>query len=100
HTRFSRDWSSDVCSSDLGKWRETMMRDDAASRRLMRRVNGGAALLIALAIFALDVLTPLQGAVAVLYTSVVLLASRIHSRVDIEIGRAACRDSAWAARRA
>src|SRR5690606_39963199 len=21
HTRFSRDWSSDVCSSDLGRWR-------------------------------------------------------------------------------
>src|SRR5690606_40556387 len=20
HTRFSRDWSSDVCSSDLGRW--------------------------------------------------------------------------------
>jgi two-component system sensor kinase FixL len=60
-----------------------MMRDDAAGRRLARRVNGGAALLIALAIFALDVLTPLQGAVAVLYTSVVLLASRIQSRMQI-----------------
>src|SRR5690606_39951301 len=23
HTRFSRDWSSDVCSSDLGSWENT-----------------------------------------------------------------------------
>src|SRR5215475_15641733 len=22
HTRFSRDWSSDVCSSDLGQWKD------------------------------------------------------------------------------
>src|SRR5690606_41070267 len=25
HTRFSRDWSSDVCSSDLGKWQTEIM---------------------------------------------------------------------------
>src|SRR5690606_37428304 len=24
HTRFSRDWSSDVCSSDLGPWRKDL----------------------------------------------------------------------------
>ena len=59
------------------------MRDDAAGRRLTRRVYGGAALLIALAIFALDVLTPLQGAVAVLYTSIVLLVSRTHNSAAI-----------------
>src|SRR5690606_17853606 len=27
HTRFSRDWSSDVCSSDLGKWFEIARKD-------------------------------------------------------------------------
>src|SRR5207302_3693395 len=26
HTRFSRDWSSDVCSSDLGKWIDRIKR--------------------------------------------------------------------------
>ncbi|HZF46384.1 MAG TPA: ATP-binding protein [Sphingomonadaceae bacterium] len=42
----------------------------------MKRLYGGAAILLALAIFALDVLSPLQGAVAVLYTVVVLLSSK------------------------
>ncbi|HWL69730.1 MAG TPA: ATP-binding protein [Geminicoccus sp.] len=59
------------------------MRDDAAGRRLTRRVYGGAALFIGVAIFALDVLSPLQGAVAVLYTSSVLLASRTYNRAEI-----------------
>lgn len=59
------------------------MRDDARGRRLARRLYGGGALLVAAAIFALDVLTPLQGAVAVLYTSVVLLVSRVHDRAEI-----------------
>ncbi|WP_207451012.1 sensor histidine kinase [Roseomonas marmotae] len=59
------------------------MRDDAAGSRLAHRVYCGAALLVALSIFALDVLSPLQGAVAVLYTSVVLLASRAHGRMEI-----------------
>src|SRR5690606_39395338 len=29
HTRFSRDWSSDVCSSDLGTRTFTMIKPDA-----------------------------------------------------------------------
>src|SRR5690606_41022322 len=28
HTRFSRDWSSDVCSSDLGGKREDVLNDE------------------------------------------------------------------------
>src|SRR5690606_29756727 len=34
HTRFSRDWSSDVCSSDLGRtsWSSTGSRTDSARR--------------------------------------------------------------------
>ncbi len=56
------------------------MREDIAGRRLERRVHAGAALALALAIFALDVLSPLQGAVAVLYTIVVLMAARTQDR--------------------
>ncbi len=59
------------------------MRDDVAGKRLARRVHGAAALLLAVAIFALDVLSPLQGAVAVLYTIVVLVASRSNDRMLI-----------------
>lgn len=56
------------------------MRDDVVGKRLARRVHGLAALALALAIFALDVLSPLQGAVAVLYTIVVVMAARSHDR--------------------
>jgi len=56
------------------------MRGDMTGRRLTRRVHGAAALVLALAIFALDVLSPLQGAVAVLYTIVVLLAAHSQDR--------------------
>lgn len=56
------------------------MRGDRNARRLLARVRAGAAILIALGIFALDVLSPLQGAVAVLYTTVVLIAARGHDR--------------------
>src|SRR5690606_39785907 len=37
HTRFSRDWSSDVCSSDLGRLR--LLEDDVRRRVLHHRVQ-------------------------------------------------------------
>jgi PAS domain S-box-containing protein len=64
----------------IGDLRETMMREDGTGRRLARRAHGGAAMALALAIFALDILSPLQGAVAVLYTIVVVMAARSHDR--------------------
>ncbi|UZK66995.1 sensor histidine kinase [Sphingomonas sp. M1-B02] len=56
------------------------MRDDPNGRLLAVRIHGVAALSLALAVFALDVLSPLQGAVAVLYTIVVVMSSRSHDR--------------------
>src|SRR5690606_2666507 len=55
HTRFSRDWSSDVCSSDLGVFQEVIgqrlarilrqparpLRDGAVSIAGLFRTNGG-----------------------------------------------------------
>src|SRR5690606_40549928 len=47
-TRFSRDWSSDVCSSDLGIWDDTdpgrtvSLWPAADLRELAYRVGGGA----------------------------------------------------------
>lgn len=52
------------------------MRSDPTAMSPARRLHVSAVAVLALAILALDVLTPLQGAVAVLYTSVVLVASR------------------------
>jgi PAS domain S-box-containing protein len=59
---------------------EEMMGSQGLDGRVAKRAEGAAALALALAIFALDVLSPLQGAVAVLYTIVVVLASRSHDR--------------------
>ncbi|AJA09534.1 PAS domain S-box [Sphingopyxis fribergensis] len=56
------------------------MRGDTESLQLSKRLYAASALGLVLGIFALDVLTPLQGAVAVLYTIVVLLVSRGHNR--------------------
>jgi PAS domain S-box-containing protein len=60
-----------------------MMRGDAEARRLAGRLMGGLAMALALGILALDVLSPLQGAVAVLYTTVVLIAARGGGRLVI-----------------
>ncbi|HEV7257936.1 MAG TPA: ATP-binding protein [Bosea sp. (in: a-proteobacteria)] len=48
-----------------------------------------AAILLALGIFLIDTLTPLEGAVAVLYVVVVLLAARTARRTDIIVAAAA-----------
>ncbi|WP_169798378.1 sensor histidine kinase [Sphingomonas soli] len=56
---------------------------DGAGERQARRVFSIAALTLALAVFALDVLSPLQGAVAVLYTIVVVMAARSQDRALI-----------------
>jgi len=59
------------------------MRGDAEGRRLAGRLQAAAAMLLALGIFALDVLSPLQGAVAVLYTTAVLIVALGNDRVMI-----------------
>jgi len=50
----------------------------------------GGALALAFGIFALDILSPLQGAVAVLYTSVILMVAREQERLYILVTGAAC----------
>ncbi len=49
-----------------------------------------AAIIVAMGIFALDVLSPLQGAVAVLYTTVVLIAGRGHVRKLVYLAAVIC----------
>ena len=45
---------------------------------------------LALAVFLVDVLTPLEGAVAVLYVTVILLAAKTGRRNDIIVAAAGC----------
>src|SRR5690606_39809957 len=42
HTRFSRDWSSDVCSSDLGDVQTESHNEAAGSARVWLRDNASA----------------------------------------------------------
>jgi len=59
------------------------MPDRGEARRFAIGLHSVAAIVIALGILTLDVLSPLQGAVAVLYTTVVLLAARSHERANV-----------------
>lgn len=60
------------------------------ARRLAMRLQAVAATLLAVGIFALDVLSPLQGAVAVLYTTVILIAARGQARGLVAAAATTC----------
>ncbi len=64
------------------------MTKDAA--RLLRNWPIVAAVVIAVAIFLADILTPLEGAVAVLYTTVILLVARTGHRRAVPLAGLAC----------
>lgn len=66
------------------------MPGSAEATRSAARLNLAVALALALGVFALDVLSPLQGAVAVLYTTVVLVAARSRVRALIIAAGAVC----------
>lgn len=66
------------------------MRGDKTAKRWMTAMRTGGAVALALGIFALDILSPLQGAVAVLYTSVILMVAREQARLHILAAGTAC----------
>ncbi len=66
------------------------MRGDPEARRLAAKVHTATAIVVALGIFALDILSPLQGAVAVLYTTVILIAARGHAGKPVYASAAVC----------
>src|SRR5690606_40325936 len=77
HTRFSRDWSSDVCSSDLVEAAMSPFAD--------------AYLLAAFhSIFVVFLGTPLNN--ALLFHCYALLAKQVQTSRLIQIGRASCRE--------
>src|SRR5690606_40967611 len=90
HTRFSRDWSSDVCSSDLFcteadglifDWSKTMI--DAGARDLLIELARGAQVEARReAMFSGEKINETEGR-AVLHTAL--------RNLDGEIGRASCR---------
>lgn len=66
------------------------MEGDSEVRRWIAAGRIGMAALLALGIFALDVLSPLQGAVAVLYTIVVLVVAREQRRSAVHVAGSVC----------
>lgn len=66
------------------------MRDDGEGRHMAARLRIAAAMAVALGVFALDILSPLQGAVAVLYTTVVLIAARGNDRSSVIAAGSVC----------
>jgi PAS domain S-box-containing protein len=66
------------------------MSGDRQAVRWLAATRVGMAGLLAFGIFALDVLSPLQGAVAVLYTIVALMVAREQSRALVHAAGVAC----------
>src|SRR5690606_40205170 len=99
HTRFSRDWSSDVCSSDLAvvdmllaagadvDARDLDHRSTPAEWMLAREQGAGR---YDLARYLVE-----QGA-----STDVFLAAALGLTDRVQIGRASCRDRAWIGGRA
>src|SRR5690606_40779831 len=90
HTRFSRDWSSDVCSSDL--LAHVLIADDLDSARRAR------AALDALGDTSATIVT--TGGDVVTAQTLRAGAGGERSRLELaaerdEIGRASCRERAW-----
>src|SRR5690606_39370134 len=92
HTRFSRDWSSDVCSSDLtaeGQEREQPGAQEEPRRGDRSRARGGARGGGAHAVRASLVAKSPCGR-----TSSTAVSSTSTASGAAEIGRASCRDGA------
>ncbi|MBT9386037.1 PAS domain S-box protein [Pseudooceanicola sp. CBS1P-1] len=70
--------------------RQASRRDQDRPTAGRNLLYSGAALCLALGIFALDVMSPLQGAVAVLYTIVVVILARQGSRLLVLVACGVC----------
>src|SRR5690606_39954923 len=89
HTRFSRDWSSDVCSSDLNEFGFDYLRDNLATTLANRAQRGRAFAIVdeADSVLIDEARTPL----------IISGASQDDTSIypRFEIGRASCRERGW-----
>src|SRR5690606_40049251 len=95
HTRFSRDWSSDVCSSDLLATAMALEHEQIPEPAARRDEETISALYK-----AIDVLSPINKAIILLYLEdlsyeeIAQITGLSKSNVS-EIGRASCRERVW-----
>src|SRR5690606_40718358 len=97
-TRFSRDWSSDVCSSDLvTEDRQRPTRSEVS--RQARDISSSTGNIYDQPLARIeDRLCP--GVIGLKQRSAELMVDRIRwnaERLDMKIGRASCRERAWVA---
>src|SRR5690606_40018123 len=85
HTRFSRDWSSDVCSSDLGFRGEALPSIGSVARLSMRSRPRGADSAAEIVVDGGRV-SPVRP-----------VAANHGTMVEVQIGRASCRERGWVA---
>src|SRR5690606_40501325 len=76
HTRFSRDWSSDVCSSDLGKRQVAVCGSDYHEDTVFQRLANPTLNVLAWSASEKDILEAVEAG---------------HSYFTFKIGRASCR---------
>src|SRR2546429_7007027 len=93
HTRCSRDWSSDVCSSDLNLSR-SQINDGRGNEKGGNLVRAAVQ---QLSVLALDDIEPTDagGNVNADFVEIRILGlpvSRFHGKIRAEIGRASCRE--------
>src|SRR5690606_39496399 len=93
HTRFSRDWSSDVCSSDLqalANLRHLVLRTERGEVDLFDEQVSDATLAVDLQYQVHDALAadPCHGCRVARWIEAI-------ARDVVEIGRASCREGGW-----
>src|SRR5690606_39581213 len=85
HTSFSRDWSSDVCSSDLDPLEDAEPGLSSQDRRAIENLPPRSALLIVRK-------GPNLGARFLLDSETTIAGRHPKSEIFLEIGRASCRE--------
>src|SRR5690606_39338642 len=90
HTRFSRDWSSDVCSSDL----ELLLNKKATQIRIRNILLFGSLLIIVLLVIGVKLYISRQQEKVKLQKILTIKETERQERIRIakEIGRASCRE--------
>src|SRR5690606_40980787 len=90
HTRFSRDWSSDVCSSDLNHIAKSLVnRETRTIGLVLTSITNPILTLVAQAI---ELRLAGQG-----YSTLFATSNGDHHEEKREIGRASCRERVWIA---
>src|SRR5690606_39703574 len=97
HTHFSRDWSSDVCSSDLATGSRPLPSADQSLRQILQELRSQRQHTSDFSYMRMCSVVLLIVAVFLLLAGLLLGGQSLES--FMQIGRASCRGGVWCARR-